>query len=115
MLSLDPTTLAAVVNSARLAAAGDRRWLHAIDRASRELLDNPYVEALDDHTLLIGSESSQVYTANGACQCVAFRSGQPCYHRAMSRLYQRYNEAQHRTAILARQQAAQAAMDELFA
>jgi hypothetical protein len=115
MLDLDPTTLTAVVNSAKLTAANDRRWLRAIDKAAEQLETNPYVEALDDHTLLIGSPSGQTYTANGSCQCVAFQQGQPCYHRAAARLYQRYVESQARQSSRSSYEQAIAAMDELFA
>ncbi len=111
MLELDLTTLTAVVNSAKLSAANDPRWLHAIERAAEELTSNPYIEALDDHTLLIGSTSGQAYTANGSCQCQSHAYGKPCYHRAMSRLYQRYTEAQSRKAAHAK---AKAEMDALF-
>jgi hypothetical protein len=116
MLTLDPTTRAQIVNSARIAAAGDRRWLNAIDRATRELDGNPFVEALDDHTLLIASPTSgRVYVADGSCQCLAFQKGQPCWHRAMSRIFQRYTESQaHQSSHLTYQQAV-AEMDELFA
>ncbi len=114
MLTLDPTTLAQVVNSAKLAAAQDQRWLNAIDRAATELIENPYIEALDDHTLLIAG-SSGVYTSNGSCQCMAFQNGQPCYHRAMSRLYQRYTETQARQARRPAYEQALAEINELFA
>ena len=94
MLNLQPNLLAQVIAAAQQSAAAHPRWLTAISRAARELVDNPYIEALDDHTLLIGSASGQSYTANGVCQCEAYRHGQPCYHRAAARLYRRYTEAQ---------------------
>jgi hypothetical protein len=114
MLTLDPTTLQAIVNSAKLAAATDQRWVRAIDRAAAQLVENPYVEALDDHTLLIAGEHG-VYTANGSCQCKAYQHGQPCVHRAMSRLYQRYTEAQTRQARRPAYDQALAEINELFA
>ena len=116
MLTLDLTLLTQVVNSAKLAAGDDTRWQHAIDRAARELVENPYVAAMDDHTLLIASSTStNIYASNGVCQCQAFAHGKPCYHRAMSRLYQRYTEAQANAERRARWAAAQAAIEECFA
>jgi hypothetical protein len=119
MLTLDPTTLQAIVNSAKLASAKDQRWLNAIDRAATELTENPYIDRQDNHLLIASSTSNQIYEANCTCQCRAFKSGQPCWHRAASRLVQRYDEAQTRQAqrakINARQAAAQAALDECFA
>lgn len=116
MLTLDLTLLTQVVNSAKLAAGDDTRWQHAIDRAARELVENPYVEAMDDHTLLIASSTStNIYSANGICQCEAFKFGRPCWHRAASRLYQRYTEAQANAERRARWAAAQREIEECFA
>ena len=115
MLDIDPTKLQAVVNSARLSAANDQRWLHAIDRAAAELAENPLIERMDDHLLIASSSSDRIYEANGRCQCKAFQSGQPCWHRAASRLVQRYTEAQANAERRARWAAAQAAIDECFA
>jgi|SRR5262249_41527739 len=111
MLNLDLNTLAQVVNSAKLSAANDPRWINPIERAAAELETNPYLEALDNHTLLIGSTSGKTYTANGSCQCEAHAHAQPCYHRAMSRLYQRYTKATARKAAHAK---ALAEINELF-
>ncbi len=111
MLTLNTDILAAVVETAKRNAASQPRWIAAIERAASELANNPYIEALDSHTLLIGSASGKSYTANGTCGCVAFGHGQPCYHRAMSRLYERYNEA---TARKAASDKAKHEMAELF-
>src|SRR5690348_16289198 len=92
MLNLNGTTLTQVVNSAKRSAAHDQRWLNAITRAAEELENNPYIARQDDH-LLIGSPSGAIYEANGQCQCEAFKRGNPCWHRAASRLVQRYDEA----------------------
>jgi len=108
MLTLNDDLLNAVVAQAKRRAAGSPRWLTAIDRAARELDTNPYIEPLDDHTLLIGSPSGETYTSNGACSCRAYQCELPCWHRACARLYQRYleDEARHTAAV---------EMDELFA
>ncbi len=46
----------------------------------------------DGHALVILSESNEIYSANGTCQCKAFAHGKPCWHRAAARLVTRYNE-----------------------
>lgn len=94
MLNLDAKQLAAVTRAALTHAASDHRWVRAIERGAVELETNPWIEALDARTLLIGSASGNVYIATGGiCSCQAFQYSNPCFHRAMARLYQRYNEA----------------------
>jgi hypothetical protein len=118
MLNLDTAILDQITAAARERVADDPRWLHAIDRAARELAENPYIERTAD-ALLIGSPSGQTYEANGVCQCRAFQCGRPCWHRAAGRLVQRYDEVaqvqQARAAKLAAQAKAQAELDECFA
>lgn len=111
MLHLNIDILNKVVATAKANASAQPRWVNAIARAALELQENPYIEVVDDHTLLIGSTSGESYTANGTCQCTAYAHNLPCYHRAMSRIYQRYTEAQ--TAAQQRQRAIDQ-MDELF-
>lgn len=93
MLNLDYTLLQQVADQALADAAAHPRWVAAIGRALVELDTNPYLEWTDGH-LLIASPSGVVYAANGICQCQAFTHGQPCWHRAASRLVRRYHEAQ---------------------
>ena len=71
-----------------------KRWINAIAKAVVEIENNPFMTySHDSHSLLMLSErSGQIYTANGTCQCAAFRKNQPCYHRAASRLIQIYVE-----------------------
>ena len=116
MLDLDCTILTHVVNSAKRDAANHPRWLHAIDRAVTELARNPYLERQDGR-LLIGSTSGQVYAANGACQCAAYANGQPCWHRAASRLVRRHDavHTETRVRVLPSYRQALAEMNELFA
>lgn len=124
MLNLNPTTLAAVVDQALQDAADHPRWLHAIDRAVVELVDNPWIERQADHPgLIIGSASGRVYSANGTCQCEAFAHGrQACWHRAAARLVRLHDEqlaAQpvlpDRAARLELARQAAAALNECFA
>lgn len=85
MLQLDSIILQQVVEKASHDAANHPRWLQAIARAIVEIADNPYLEWQDGH-LLIASPSGNLYSANGVCQCRAFEFGQPCWHRAASRI-----------------------------
>ncbi len=70
------------------------RWQMAITRAAQELESNPFMH-YDGHALIILSESNEIYSANGTCQCRAFEFGKPCWHRAAARLVTRYNERSH--------------------
>lgn len=71
-----------------------QRWINAIAKAVTEIENNPFMTyEHDSHSLLILSETSgNIYTANGSCQCEAFKKGFPCRHRAAARLIQRYVE-----------------------
>lgn len=114
MFSLNPTILARVVSKARTDAAAHPRWTAAIERAVRELESNPYIERGDNYALIIGSPSGNVYSSNGICQCLAYVNGQPCWHRAASRLVRLHDEALDGHAAYA-QRKAQQELDECFA
>jgi hypothetical protein len=60
----------------------------------QELQSNPYME-WQDGALLILSPSNEIYEANGTCQCRAYLSGYPCWHRAAARIVERYKETSH--------------------
>ncbi len=94
MMNLHQEAMQAVIQAAFDKVSGSRRWQTAIAKAKRELEDNPYMH-FDGHALLILSPSGEIYSANGTCQCKAYRSGQPCWHRAAARLVERYNEKSH--------------------
>lgn len=93
MMNLDAERIEQVVREAFDKASGNRRWETAIVKAKQELESNPYMH-YDDHALLILSPSGEIYSANGSCQCKAFQSGQPCWHRAAGRLVKRYLESE---------------------
>lgn len=85
--------LVEAVDAARTKAAGNQRWLGAVDRAWDYLLQ---VDAVSydhaDHALRVesASEPGKVYIANGACGCKAFAEhGNACWHRAAARLVRR--------------------------
>ena len=75
-------------------SANGKRWINAIAKATAEIETNPFMTyQLESHSLLMMSEtSSEIYTANGTCQCKAFEKGFPCRHRAAARLIAIYIE-----------------------
>ena len=89
---MNETKLAAVVESALASVSGDRRWTNAIMRAEQMLTSgNPYIHFTGDALMML-SESGEIYTANGVCQCKAYKGGSPCKHRAAYKLVKRYVE-----------------------
>lgn len=94
MIGIDQNKLQQVAQEAFDKVSGSRRWETAIAKAKVELESNPYMY-FDGQSLLILSSSGEIYTANGTCQCKAYMSGQPCWHRAAARLVKRYNETSH--------------------
>lgn len=91
MISVNETKLAAVVESAIASVSGNKRWSNAIRKAAAEIETNPYMH-FTGHSLLMLSESGEIYESNGVCQCKAFSQGQPCKHRAAYKLVKRYME-----------------------
>lgn len=78
--------LVAAVDAAK-AKSLPQRWLNAIDSGYDWLLQQDTIRYNPEtHALFFPSESGRVYFANGTCQCEAFVKGQPCRHRAASRL-----------------------------
>ena len=94
MMSIDQDRMQRVAQEAFNRVSGKRRWETAIAKAKVELESNPYMH-FEGQSLLILSQSGEIYTVNGSCQCKAFANGQPCWHRAAARLVQRYNETSH--------------------
>src|SRR5262249_1194687 len=73
-------------------AAGNRRWLNAIDRAVEGLQSGRwYVTELFDETII--TTEGGTYHVNGHCGCKAGALGQPCKHRSAVRILALYNEA----------------------
>ncbi|HWT02588.1 MAG TPA: SWIM zinc finger family protein [Pyrinomonadaceae bacterium] len=94
MVDIDQDRMQQVAQESFDKVSGNRRWQTAIAKAKAQLETNPYMH-FEGETLLILSPSGEIYTANGTCQCKAFKSGQPCWHRAAARLVNRYNETSH--------------------
>lgn len=80
----------------QLSESSYKRWINAIGKGVVELEQNPFLSwNADSRHLVIWSSSNTVYEANGTCQRSAFAKGNPCYHRALARLIQRYMERIH--------------------
>lgn len=98
MLELNQEKFAAVVDAALSKAGNSKRWENAIRRAAIEAESNPYIH-FDGNGLLVLSPSNEIYRSNGTCYttegkaCKAFAKGFPCWHRALARLVERYEEA----------------------
>jgi hypothetical protein len=97
-LELNQEKFGAVVEAALVKAGEGKRWRNAIVRAAIEAQLNPYIH-FDGHALLVLSPSNEIYQSNGTCYttdgeaCKAFAKGFPCWHRALARLVERYQEA----------------------
>jgi hypothetical protein len=83
----------AVVREAKVKAAGNARWIRAIDRAANAILAGELIVTVLAHGALVTSANGS-YLANGACQCKAAKAGhRECYHRAAARLMEIYETA----------------------
>lgn len=90
-MEINQAKFAKVVEAAKVKAAGNARWIAAIDKASAGLAAGWIVTELADG-IMVTTESGQTYHANGDhCQCEAFRRGQACKHRGLYRLVELYN------------------------
>jgi hypothetical protein len=88
LMKIDQNRMDQVIQEAIERATDNPRWQRAIARAKIELESNPYLH-WDGQALLILSPSNEIYEANGTCQCQAYMSGQPCWHRAAARIVER--------------------------
>lgn len=92
MLNINENKLAEIVGAALASVGGSKRWTNAIMRAEELLTGgNPYIHFTGDALVML-SESGEIYTANGVCQCKAYKGGSPCKHRAAYKLVKRYME-----------------------
>lgn len=91
MMNVDADRMQAVIQEAFDKVGNNRRWQTAIVKAKHQLETNPYIH-FDGASLLILSDSNEIYHANGTCQCKAYQNGNPCWHRAAARLVERYME-----------------------
>jgi hypothetical protein len=94
VLNIEQDRMKQVAQEAFDKASRSLRWQTAIVKAKQQIEENPYLH-FDGGSLLILSPSGEIYSANGTCQCKAYKSNQPCWHRAAARLIMRYNETSH--------------------
>lgn len=94
MMNIAQEKMRRVIQGAFDKVSDSRRWQKAIVKAKQQIEENPYIH-FDGRVLLILSPSGEIYSANGSCQCKAFQSGQPCWHRAAARLVERYIQTSH--------------------
>jgi hypothetical protein len=88
-----PEIFNSVVEEAKRRAGGDARWCAAIDRAEREIRDNPMMHWQGASMLIQSPKSAEVYEANGDCQCRAYDFHRACWHRAAARVWRLYLDA----------------------
>jgi hypothetical protein len=80
----------AVVESAKIKAANDAKWLRAIERAAAAILSGEMIVTTLAHGALV-TTANGTYAANGHCNCEAARKGHTqCKHRAAARLMDLY-------------------------
>lgn len=91
LMTLNQAQFAAVVKTAKTRTT-DKRWIAAIDNAVAGVVSGWWIVTELHDGILVTTERGETYHANGACQCEAFRRNQPCKHRALARLIDRYNE-----------------------
>ncbi len=91
-MQLNLTIWNQTIETAKAKAAGNPRWLTAIEKAADAVINGKWIitELVDG--CMITTESGETYKANGHCQCQAFAHGQACKHRAAARLIDLYNE-----------------------
>ncbi len=72
-------------------------WVKQIARATFEIENNPFMHYDDERQTMI-VVSSEVYEANGVCQCRAAQNGLTCWHRIAKRIWQLYLELEAEAA-----------------
>ena len=86
-----------IISEALAKSANYPRWQNAINKAVVQIeLHGEFMEwQPESKSLLIWSQDSNaIYAANGVCECKAFQSNHPCWHRAAARLVRLYMEAE---------------------
>jgi hypothetical protein len=93
-MNLNYEKLKEVVSDALTKVSNNRRWQTTIAKAEKQIESNPFVH-FDGSRLIVLSDSGKIYEVENGCQCKAFASGYPCWHRAAWRIMQRYNQTEH--------------------
>src|SRR5262249_59975664 len=92
LMTFNSQILNQVITEAKTKAAGNKRWIAAIDKAAAGLIGAWIVTELFN-CIAVTTESGETYFANGSCHCKAYALRTPCNHRAAARLVEMYNEA----------------------
>jgi hypothetical protein len=90
-MTLNQAQFDAVVEAAK-SKTNDKHWLSAIDNAVAGVISGWWVISELHNCVAITTEQGKTYFAGGRCQCEAYRRNQPCKHRTLARLIERYNE-----------------------
>lgn len=85
MINVAEEKIERIVLDSLTKVARDNRWSNAIRKAHTQIETNPYLHYEND-SLLVLSESGKIYTVGVGCECKAFKSGLPCWHRAAKRI-----------------------------
>src|SRR5262245_43925744 len=96
-MEFNETILNQVISEAKAKAAGNQRWLTAIDKAVAGLTGGWIVTELVDE-IIITTEGG-TYHVNGHCSCPAGALDFPCKHRAAKRILALYHEALNQSAL----------------
>jgi hypothetical protein len=89
-MQINKAKFEAVVEGAKIKAAGDAKWLRAIERAAAGILSGEFIVTTLAHGALV-TTANGTYAANGHCNCEAARKGHTqCKHRAAARLMDIY-------------------------
>ena len=86
--------LAAVDGNGKINTFKKLRWVNAITKAVLLAEDrSDFIEYLTEtDELVIWSDSFEVYSVNGSCQCEAANRDLPCKHLALKKLWKNYLE-----------------------
>ena len=85
--------VALTVSDDRLA----QRWINAINKAAAQIEENgEWITWMPETKSIViwNQETNNVHSANGVCDCEAYKRGFPCFHRAAARIIRLYMEAE---------------------
>jgi|SRR5215470_8477273 len=93
-----------IIETAKTKAAGNKRWINAIEKAADAILNNRWIITPLAHSYAMTMESGETYFANGSCQCKAYANGQPCKHRCAARILDLMEEETTPAAVPSREE-----------
>jgi hypothetical protein len=97
-MKFNQTQFNKVVETAKAKAAGNKRWIAAIDKAADALLNGKWIVTELANCLVVTSASEKTYkVTEKICQCSSYFYNRPCAHRAGVRLVNLYNEVADKT------------------